>query len=58
MTLKKRKRVKVRCLGPKRAEHWFLSRDPSRERICRYCRRLQDEQDCPRTYTTAMETPK
>ena len=32
---------KVRCLGPREAEHFFLSRDPSSERICRLCREKQ-----------------
>ncbi len=35
------KRVRVRCLGPSplKGEHTFLSADPTRDRICRFCRR-------------------
>lgn len=33
----------TRCLGPGKAEHTFLSADPSRERVCPACRRKQKE---------------
>lgn len=38
MPAPKVKLVRVRCLGPKPAEHTFLSRDPIRERVCPSCR--------------------
>ena len=34
-------KVRVRCLGPAKREHTFLSADPKRERICPRCRQLQ-----------------
>jgi hypothetical protein len=36
-----RPRVRVRCLGPAKEEHTFLSADPRSERICPRCRTLQ-----------------
>lgn len=36
-------KVRVRCLGPREQEHYFLSADPCRERICRRCRRTMQE---------------
>jgi hypothetical protein len=35
-------RVKVRCLGPGKAEHFFMSANPSGERVCWRCRAKQD----------------
>jgi hypothetical protein len=37
-----RPRVRVRCLGPAKEEHTFLSADPRSERICPRCRTLQN----------------
>jgi hypothetical protein len=34
-------KVRVRCLGPAKHEHTFLSADPKCERICPRCRQLQ-----------------
>ena len=33
------KMVKVRCLGPGEPEHWFLSRDKCRVRMCDRCKK-------------------
>lgn len=35
--------ARVRCLGPARKEHTFLSADATRERVCQECRRLQQK---------------
>jgi hypothetical protein len=34
-------RTRVRCLGPRKGEHWFMSLDAS-NRICPECRKKQD----------------
>lgn len=32
-------RTLVRCLGPKKREHYFLSDDPAYNRLCKDCTR-------------------
>lgn len=34
--------VSVRCLGPREREHFFLSPDPKRVRVCPACRLAQN----------------
>lgn len=50
---KKAKKVRVRCLGPspRKGEHFFLSADPTRERICRVCRLRMAKLDIGATWT-------
>lgn len=35
-------RKRVRCLGPQDKEHWFWSANPTGERICARCRKMQE----------------
>jgi len=43
----KRQRYRVRCLGPKKEEHWFMSFDKCGGRVCPRCRDEQRRQmDC------------
>lgn len=32
----------VRCLGPRRPEHTFASRDPATNRVCPRCQKVLD----------------